>query len=78
MSVFCSCAEGKIDYDNNGGVRRTELHVHNCDYVDWRNSLIPEAERLADKRCSRVNEYGRWSLEFHHIMNHLVREKENQ
>ena len=78
MSVFCSCAEGKIVYRNGEPVQQIALYAHDCDYVAWRNSLIPEAERLADKACSRIREYGKWSVEFHHIMNQLVRDGENQ
>jgi len=78
MTVFCSCAEGKIEYRNGQPVLRNDLHVHNCDYIDWRNSLIPRAEKLADEVYSRVKEYGKWSLEFHRVMGRLVKNGENQ
>jgi hypothetical protein len=78
MSARCSCNEGKIEYRNGQPVLRNELYAHNCDYIDWRNSLIPRAERLADELYSRVREYGKWSVEFHHRMNKLVKDGENQ
>lgn len=51
----------------------TDLHVHDCAYVEKRNTLIPQAEKIADKEHERNS--GAWSIAFHRAMNKLMADK---
>lgn len=67
----CDCDEGKIK-EENGDIKYTALNAHDCLYVHWRNSLIPVAEKLASEVWDIAKDHGKWSREFHHMMNQLV------
>lgn len=45
---------------------------HDCAYVDARNALIPQAERLAAEAVGDAGPGGAWSREFHAAMNRLA------
>ncbi len=60
----------------------TDGAKHNCMYVDYRNSLIPKAEAVANKACGLSGEDGevvddisakRWNRVFHDTMSKLCR-----
>ena len=76
--MMCSCTEAWIDHHDGNPPQPTGRDAHDCEYVSWRNSLIPLAERTADTVFKRYQEAAKWSLFFHHEMNRLVKEKENQ
>lgn len=50
VDVTCPCNEGFISlYGEDGkleGYERTGVKAHDCDYIRWRNSKIPEAEEI--------------------------------
>ena len=51
----CECDEGYLAIYSPDGKRiegyvRTGLAEHDCDYIKWRNSKIPEAEAICRRR----------------------------
>lgn len=59
----------------NPACNHTDGGRHDCRYVDERNDLIPDAERLANGRADRNTVA--WSREFFKAMDELWREKHN-
>lgn len=64
--------------DAPGPCGHTEGPGHDCAYVEWRNSLIPHAERFADTAVGRVTDEDapeardRWNRAFLAQMDRLV------
>lgn len=65
------------------GCQHDEGSGHDCAYVDWRNSLIPLAEAIADAEAGPEPSDGgevwskwswRWDARFHLAMNRLTKD----
>jgi hypothetical protein len=77
QACTCTCSEDTFE-DKNGETVPTGLHVHNCDYVARRNSLIPAAEAFANARVppdERVKQT--WARLFSRQMAKLMAEPQN-
>jgi hypothetical protein len=62
--MACNCSESKTyGVPNN-------LHVHDCEYVSYRNSHIPAAMAFADRKASRAEAV--WTRIFIRKMDELV------
>lgn len=74
FDVRCKHSEAWLDYiDDDGNVVHKPYPLHDCAYVDARNELIPEAERLAAEEMTTGND-AELSWRFHRIMNELSKE----
>ena len=70
----CSCAEGRYTA-KTGELVAVSIHAHSCEYVRFRNSLIPEAAAIADRLVSRDDRgRRRWVQLFVRHLERLMRE----
>lgn len=65
----CTCVEGRYE-DASGAKISSTIGAHNCGYIERRNALIPEAEKIAGNKDSAG-----WSVRFMKAMNALARMK---
>jgi hypothetical protein len=71
--VRCAHPEAWLDYvDDDGAVVHRAYPLHDCGYVDRRNRLIPEAEKIAARRATTASDTA-LSREFHRAMDELAR-----
>jgi len=79
----CLCSEGKtkrtLSFQNNDRKKRvfdaeatlTELHVHDCEYVSRRNSVLDEAEKIATEAAGGKRHGAGWHPAFFDAVNRL-------
>jgi hypothetical protein len=63
--MACNCSESKTNGVPNN------LHVHDCEYIAFRNSHIPAAMAFADKKAGRLDSL--WTRRFIRRMDELMR-----
>ncbi len=69
----CRCDEASY-VSKYGEEIRQRNSPHDCEYIAFRNGLIPEASELANSRSGPSHVAGwtwRWSREFTHAMDEL-------
>jgi hypothetical protein len=50
---YCNCAEGT--FEGVDGLPHRTTGQHDCDYIAQRNSLVDEAERMAEETLAKLN-----------------------
>ena len=73
----CECAEGKPFFGEKAGRELTPPPVHDCEYIRRRNTLIPEAKRMARRGTAKEPKQtyeDRFSREFLAAMQALAEE----
>lgn len=77
-TLTCECTEGFLTTRGaDGSVHRERLPgVHDCIYIKWRNGLIPEAERIADRRFKPHSH--EWCGAYMNAMETLVAERRHE
>lgn len=78
--MTCSCDEGYFLSQARQKIARifpAAEAKHDCRYIEERNTLIPQAEEIADKKFDRKKRKYAWAFEFHRAMNRLWAGKQN-